>query len=75
MATHSDGARTLVQAVADLTNPPTLNREIKSLVEAAADFPDARRVLLYETAPPRGVPVPDGIEAVPVWRWLYDRSR
>lgn len=75
LATHYDGARTLIQVAADLANPPTLNREIQSLVEAAADFPDARRVLLYETVPPRGVPVPDGIEAIPVWRWLYDRSR
>jgi uncharacterized protein len=74
LATFFDGGQTLLQVAADLTNRSTLNRELQSLVEAAEDFPDARRVLLYETAPPRDVSIPDGIEAIPVWRWLHDRT-
>jgi len=74
LATSFDGGQTLLQVTADLTNRSTLHRELQSLVEAAAGFPDARRVLLYETAPPRDVSIPDGIEAIPVWRWLHDRT-
>lgn len=72
LATRYDGTQTLVQVAADLTNSNTFAREIKALVEAAEDFPDARRVLLCETAPPRGSLVPDGIEVIPVWRWLQN---
>lgn len=72
LATHYDGSQTLVQVAADLTSPKTFAREIKALVEAADDFPDTRRVLLSETSPPRGSSAPDGIEVIPVWRWLQD---
>ncbi|MFM9197356.1 MAG: ATP-binding protein [Planctomycetia bacterium] len=74
LATAYDGSRTLAQVASDLTEPGTLKREIKSLVEAAEDFPDARRVLLCETALPRGGSIPEGIEVIPVWRWLLDQS-
>jgi predicted AAA+ superfamily ATPase len=74
LATHYDGTQTLFQVAADLTNPGTFAREIQSLVDAAAEFPDAGRVLLYETAPSRGVSIPDGVEAIPVWRWLHRRA-
>jgi predicted AAA+ superfamily ATPase len=74
LATAYDGSRTLAQVASDLTEPGTLKREIKSLVEAAEDFPDARRVLLCETALPRVGSIPEGIEVIPVWRWLLDQS-
>jgi predicted AAA+ superfamily ATPase len=73
LATHYDGSQTLVQVAANLTDPTTFNRETAALVEAAAEFPDARQILLFETAPLRGHPIPDGIEAIPVWHWLHNR--
>ena len=74
LATRYDGSRTLAQVASDLTDRGTFDREIQSLVEAVEDFPDARRVLLCETSPPRGGSIPKGIEVIPVWRWLLDQQ-
>ena len=74
LATRYDGSRTLAQVASDLTDRGTFDREIQSLVEAVEDFPDARRVLLCESSPPRGGSIPKGIEVIPVWRWLLDQQ-
>ena len=72
LATAFDGSRCLVQVAADISARATFDREVRSLVEAGAAFPDARRILLTENAPPRGATLPDGVERLPVWRWLLD---
>lgn len=70
LATAFDGTRCLLQVAADISSTETFAREVRSLAAAGARFPDARRILLSETAPPRGQTPPDGIERIPVWRWL-----
>lgn len=72
LATAFDGTRCLVQVTADISSAKSFEREVRSLSEAGALFPDARRILLSETAPPRGQSLPVGIERFPVWRWLLD---
>jgi len=39
---------------------------------AAPEFPKALKVLMAEGTPPRGANMPEGIELVPVWRWLLN---
>ncbi|MBX3733158.1 MAG: hypothetical protein KF791_11260 [Verrucomicrobiae bacterium] len=52
----------------------TLEREIRALQGASAAFPAARRLLIAEGPPSRGTRIPEGIEVLPMWRWLLDPS-
>jgi predicted AAA+ superfamily ATPase len=70
LATRFDGSQTLYQVSANLTNAATFDREVQPLIDAADEFPEARRLLLSETPLPRGRSMPAGIEFMPVWHWL-----
>lgn len=59
----------LVQ-VAWAADEATLQRELASLDLARAEHPKARRLLVTERAPK--TPLPRGIEARPLWRFLLD---
>ena len=72
LATDFAGRRSLIQAVADSSSVATLEREIRALVEAGREFPDAARILVTETGPSPSFDAPEGIEIVPVWRWLLE---
>ena len=70
LATQVDGSSHLIQVAADLENESTFEREIRSLVGASAEFPEARKILLTEDIPPRGLHLPEGVEVFSIWRWL-----
>ncbi|MCD8483218.1 MAG: ATP-binding protein [Verrucomicrobia bacterium] len=70
LTTDFEGNRRLVQVAADISSPKTCEREIRALIEAGKDFPDAARVLVTETDAPLSVTIPETIRIVPVWRFL-----
>jgi predicted AAA+ superfamily ATPase len=72
LASSADGSTQLIQVAAEIENVATFEREIRALQGAAAEFPAARKVLIAEGTPPRGKAVPEGIELLPIWRWLLD---
>lgn len=70
LATDFEGRRRLVQVATDISAQATLEREVRALTEAGREYPDASALLVYETEPPRGIEKPEGIELVPIWRFL-----
>ena len=70
LATQSDGGTQLIQVAAEIENESTFQREVRSLVGASKEFPEARKILLTEDTPPRGFSLPEGIEVIPIWHWL-----
>lgn len=74
LATAFDGSQRLVQVASDISEAATFGRELRALAGAAAEFPEAGRILLAETAPPSGADMPDGVRLIPVWRWLLEES-
>jgi predicted AAA+ superfamily ATPase len=70
LATHTDGSTRLIHVAADIRNKGTLEREVRSLVGASAQFPASRKILLTEDIPARGLTLPEGIEVYPLWKWL-----
>jgi uncharacterized protein len=70
LASGFDGREQLVQVAGDLSNPATLDRELRALLEARAERPDAEALLLFDEGLPPGQLLPEGIRAEPVWRWL-----
>jgi len=74
LATGYDGSQRLVQVASDISEAATFGRELRALAGAAAEFPEAGRILLAETDPPRGADMPDGVRLIPVWRWLLEES-
>jgi len=70
LATQTDGRTQLIQVAADIENESTLQRELRSLEGASEEFRLARKILLAEEIPPRGVSLPEGVEVIPVWQWL-----
>jgi len=70
LATHTDGSTLLIQVAADIRNEETLEREVRALVGASAEFPESRKILLTEDIPARGLTLSEGIEVYTLWKWL-----
>ncbi len=66
---HTESA---IQVSYDITDRKTLDREIASLLEAAAELQPTRLVLL--TWQSTEVKRDDGIEIIPVGKWLTDHQ-
>jgi len=69
-AIDSTGRALFVQVCADATDPQTLERETRSLLETQSTHPDARQILLLLEALPAGTATPDSIEVVPALQWF-----
>jgi hypothetical protein len=68
------GQTLLVQVCADATDPKTLERETRSLLEAHAVHADARLILLLLESLPPGTSTPEKIEVIPAIQWFLDQS-
>ena len=64
-----DGSTWLVQVCLDLSDPDTLQREVRALQDAQAEWPKARRMLVSLSAPPV-LALPEGIEWHRATTWL-----
>jgi len=69
---RSGDTELLVQVCADPSDEGVLEREIRALDSARAVYPAAQPLLLTLE---RTGPVPDGVTARQVWRWLLDAPR
>jgi len=64
------GETLLIQVAADVEEPGTWEREVRALLSAAADHPEAVLLLLtYDSLPPRGS-LPAPIQWLPASAWL-----
>lgn len=72
LATDHAGCQRLVQVASDISDPANFQQELRALASAAAEFPEAERILLAETDPPKGATMPDGVRLIAVWRWLLE---
>jgi predicted AAA+ superfamily ATPase len=66
----AQGQRDLFQVAIDISAPETLEREIKALEDAAADFP-VKSMTLITLNQERVIPLRSGIvSVVPYWKWV-----
>ena len=69
LARYPDGAQELVQVCASLDDPETAQRELRALVEAAGEFPQARpRIVALDI--PVNFAAPGPIEVQNICDWL-----
>ncbi len=70
LARYPSGETELIQVCANAGAPQTAEREVRSLIEAGASFPEARKLLLTLTAD--GLPrrLPAEVDAIPACIWL-----
>lgn len=75
LARFPGGETELIQVAAMLTDPATVEREVRALVDAQSDFKDARLRLLTLNQE-RGLAVPEGsgIEVTPAYEWILARE-
>jgi predicted AAA+ superfamily ATPase len=64
------GSILLVQVCANASDPATLQREVRSLVEAKAQHPEARTLLILLDPLPPGTFVPESVELSPAIEWF-----
>jgi len=74
LVTGFDGGSQLIQVSADLTSAKTFEWEVRALLEARRDFPNATALLLYDTPPASGASIPEEVSMLPVWKWLLAPS-
>ena len=69
-ASGSQGETFLIQVAAEVDEAATWEREVRALLSAAADYPEAVPLLLtYDSLPPRE-PLPSVIQWLPASAWL-----
>lgn len=66
------GERLLIQVCADPRDPETFKREIRALEEAAADYPDAARLLLTLDRAQAAGELPPGVLAKTTYEWMLE---
>lgn len=69
-AIHPEGESLLVQVCADANSPTTMERELRSLVEAKAQFPDATALLIAHDLPVAPVSIPENINVLAAVPWF-----
>lgn len=70
LARYPSGEEELIQVCADVAAPDTANREVRALVEAGGQFPQARKRLLTLTRDGLPREAPADILAQPAYVWL-----
>ena len=71
-AVDARGNTLLVQVCANASDPTTLEREVRSLIEAKALYPEARTLLILLDPLPPGTTVPDSVEVIPAIPWFLE---
>lgn len=69
-AVDAAGNAQLIQVCSNASDPATLQREVRSLVEAKARHPEMRALLILLDPLPRGTTVPDAIDLTPAIPWF-----
>lgn len=71
-AVDARGNTLLVQVCANASDSTTLEREVRSLIEAKALHPEARTLLILLDPLPSGTPVPESVEVIPAIPWFLE---
>lgn len=66
------GNALLVQVCANASDPATLQREVRSLVEAKVQLPEARTLLILLDPLPPGTAVPESVELCHAIQWFLE---
>ena len=66
---YPSGETELIQVCADTHSPDVWARETRALADAAAQYPKARRLLIYLSGTP-SAELLDGAEAIPAYEWF-----
>lgn len=61
-----------IQVCANASNPATLQREVRSLLEAKAQDQDTRTLLILLDPLPPGTAVPESVEIIPAIQWFLE---
>ncbi len=70
LARLPEGGMELLQVCTDSSDPATAERELRALIDAAADYPGVTRRLLTATRDGLPAQVPDGVLAQPAYEWM-----
>jgi hypothetical protein len=62
----------LIQVCANASDPATLQREVRSLVEAKAEHPSIRTLLILLDPLPPGTSIPATVEVIPAIWWFLE---
>ena len=71
-AIDAAGNPMLIQVCANASDPATLQREVRSLLEAKTQHPDIRTLLILLDPLSPGTSVPDGIELTSAIQWFLE---
>ena len=71
-AIDAAGDPMLIQVCANASDPATLQREVRSLLEAKTQHPDIRTLLILLDPLSPGTSVPDGIELTSAIQWFLE---
>lgn len=74
LARHADGSEELIQVCTSIDDPDTRSREIRALQEAAQEHPRARQTILTLESRLPFPSVPEPINVLPAWQWMFDVS-
>lgn len=71
-ASDPAGNTQFIQVCANASTPDTLQREIRSLLEAKAQYPETRTLLILLDPLPPGTVVPEPVELIPAIQWFLE---
>lgn len=71
-AVDAMGNPMLIQVCTNASDPVTLQREVRSLIEAKAQHPDIRTLLILLDPLPANTHVPDTVEVIPAIQWFLE---
>ena len=68
------GAQQLIQVCTSLDDEQTREREIRALLEARGEWPEARALILTLQSRLPYPDLPRGISAMPAWEWILSAA-
>ena len=71
-AVDATGTPMLIQVCANASDPATLQREVRSLLEAKAEHPTIRTLLILLDPLPPGTSIPATVEVIPAIWWFLE---
>jgi len=74
LARNADGTADLIQVCADASDPETAKRELRSLLDAGKQHPNARKRLLTLTRDGAPGKTPSDVHVQPAYEWMLAKN-